>query len=895
MHPLSFRGLARLSVVAWLALCLPASAQSVTGFTLINADSNQDLGPLQSGATLDLATLPTRNLNVRANTAATGVASVRFAYDGNSNFRTESTAPYAVAGDTNGDYLSWAPNPAVGSHTLTATAYSGTGATGTAGTPLTVQFTVVDGGGSGTCGTPAACGTGQAVVSGDRMMWHAVTLTFDGPSLSETSTPNPFLDYRLDVTFTAPSGRTRVVPGYFAADGDAANTSATSGGKWRVHLSPDEPGTWTYRASFRQGCKVAVGAASDGTAACFNGATGSFAVTATNKTGKDLRAQGRLDYVGGHHLRFAGSGAYYLKGGADSPENFLGYYEFDDTRDNGGSANDLVDGLHHYDAHLGDWTAADPTWKNGQGKRIIGALNYLASKGMNSVYFLTMNVLGDGREVYPWTSYTERVRYDVSKLAQWDVVFSHMTRKGLVLHVVTQETENDQLLDGGELGEQRKLYYRELIARFAHHPGLVWNLGEENTNTTAQRKAFADFFRAVDPYAHPTVIHTYPSDQDTVYPALLGHPTLDGPSLQGGPSEVHARTVKWIDASAVGQNGLPPRPWVVSQDEIGSADVGVVPDANDPSHDGVRKQVLWGNLMAGGGGVEWYFGYAYPHADLDCEDWRTRDAMWDQTRHALDFFQTWLPFHQMVHADGLTSSTTDYCLAKEGEVYAVYLPTGGSTSLDLGTSTATFTVHWYNPRSGGVLRTGSVTSITGPGSKSLGTPPDSATSDWVALVRRSTGSGGSVLGFSAVDDAFLENGVLDNTALLKVETSATRTRTSYLKFNVSGLNGRAVSAAKLRLTVDTDGGSGTVNAWLGSHATWTEGSLSSASAPTKGALMGSASGTFTVGATVELDLTGHVTADGTYSVVLDLASGGNDVWFGSDESTRRPVLELTVR
>lgn len=31
------------------------------------------------------------------------------------------------------------------------------------------------------------------------------------------------------------------------------------------------------------------------------------------------------------------------------------------------------------------------------------------------------------------------------------------------------------------------------------------------------------------------------------------------------------------------------------------------------------------------------------------------------------------------------------------------------------------------------------------------------------------------------------------------------------------------------------------------------------------------------------------------TVVFDLESGGNDVWFGSDERTRRPVLELTAR
>ncbi|RKH47407.1 hypothetical protein [Corallococcus sicarius] len=97
MPPLFSRGIFRLSVVAWLALGLPASAQSLTGLTLINAGRDQDLGPLRSGATLDLSALPTRNLNVRANTTATGVGSVRFAYDGNATWTegspSSSSAP----------------------------------------------------------------------------------------------------------------------------------------------------------------------------------------------------------------------------------------------------------------------------------------------------------------------------------------------------------------------------------------------------------------------------------------------------------------------------------------------------------------------------------------------------------------------------------------------------------------------------------------------------------------------------------------------------------------------------------------------------------------------------------------------------------------------------------
>jgi hypothetical protein len=64
------------------------------------------------------------------------------------------------------------------------------------------------------------------------------------------------------------------------------------------------------------------------------------------------------------YLVFQGNSERFLKSGADSPENLLGYYEFDGTWDAGNSgATAHADGLHHYDAHLGDWQEGDPTWQ----------------------------------------------------------------------------------------------------------------------------------------------------------------------------------------------------------------------------------------------------------------------------------------------------------------------------------------------------------------------------------------------------------------------------------------------------------------------------------------------------------------------------------------------------
>jgi len=54
---------------------------------------------------------------------------------------------------------------------------------------------------------------------------------------------------------------------------------------------------------------------------------------------------------------------------------------------------------------------------------------------------LTMNIIGDGKDVWPYTDYNERYRFDCSKLDQWEIVFEHMETLGIMAHYVLQETE----------------------------------------------------------------------------------------------------------------------------------------------------------------------------------------------------------------------------------------------------------------------------------------------------------------------------------------------------------------------------------------------------------------------------------------------------------------------
>ncbi len=393
-------------------------------------------------------------------------------------------------------------------------------------------------------------------------MWYPLTISFRGPLAREADDrPNPFVDYRLQVQLTSPTGRQLDVPGFFDGDGFGGG----QGNVWRARFAPDEPGQWTFQASFRSGDSVSISLdPTAGQPVAFDGQTGTFEIGACDGEAPGYLKWGRLEYVGQHYLKFR-DGPYWIRGGTDSPENFLAYAGFDNTPPS-----------HQYAAHVADWRPGDPDWGDGNGRGIIGALNYLSSKHVNSIYFLTMNVGGDGCDVWPWLPVTQpkgsrendHRHYDIGKLQQWETVFDHAQRQGIFLHFVFNEAEkpNKQELDQGELGPERKLYYREIIARFAHHLALEWNLCEEYNlgfDFGPQRiRAFADYVRAVDPYDHPVTVHSA-GDPLKSLRFTFGDERFSLTSIQLGQSRIDTLTQQFRDATARAGRPLP-----VSMDEF---------------------------------------------------------------------------------------------------------------------------------------------------------------------------------------------------------------------------------------------------------------------------------------------------------------------------------------
>lgn len=583
----------------------------------------------------------------------------------------------------------------------------------------------------------------QVNIKGDLFKWNKIVVELTGPQVSESE--STFKDNRMDVTFThVGSGTSIVIPGFFAADGNAANTSATSGNKWQAILRPDKTGEWLYSIKFYQGTNVAYATAPTGLTDLYSvaGSVGAICNTPGNLNPYDLRSKGRL-MKDGNHVKWAETGEYYLKVGPDSPENFFDYkdFDFDDVRQTG--ADKYFQ--HSFLPHVTDWQNGNAIWQSDKGKGILGALNYLrVNDKMNS--FSTSIFGGDDLNVFPWKTRSAKLIYDVSKLAQWEIVLDHAEKMGLLAHLKLAEAENhkeDNMVAGTD---KLEIYYREMIARFGHHLAIEWNIGEEfgSVNGTAYGSTSAtateaikrgNLLKKLDAYKNLHLLHTGPTPLQGIYDAVISQDVtaIDGISMQN--SEANSWAVVYTYTKKYTQNSRNAGyPWVVSTDEQNSGGSGVFSSSamnSDLIGGGkpARTNVLWGCFMAGGAGVMWYGG---SKGDFLTEDFRRHDLLHKWSNYCVnDFFNgNHIPYSDMTVS---TASSTGWCLEKTGNVYVVFLANGGTANLTL--PTGNYAVRWFDPRNGGSLKNGSVTTINGDGgTKSIGNSPSSPTEDWAILI-----------------------------------------------------------------------------------------------------------------------------------------------------------------
>jgi len=119
-----------------------SSLAAVTGFVLIDADSDSDVGPLEDSASYNIASI-IESLNVRADVNE-HTESVLFVLDGKGVTMIDDRPPHAVFGTT-GKSNYFGRKIEDGFHTITAIPYTGNSTNGQAGNPAVVSFEIEKG------------------------------------------------------------------------------------------------------------------------------------------------------------------------------------------------------------------------------------------------------------------------------------------------------------------------------------------------------------------------------------------------------------------------------------------------------------------------------------------------------------------------------------------------------------------------------------------------------------------------------------------------------------------------------------------------------------------------------------------------------------------------------
>ena len=416
-------------------------------------------------------------------------------------------------------------------------------------------------------------------------------------------------------------------------DGDGQGS--LDGNVWKVLFSADELGDWKFTT--RSDSKR------------LEGKNGRFTVTKTFDAARGFWKWGRLESVGTaankiRYLKFR-DGPYWLKAGCDDPENFLGGFENYSTL----------------------------------AKR-KAAIDYLADWGINSCYIMTHNIGGDDEDVWPWLGKTQREalsngggdsRFDVAKLGQWRELFEHMQTKGVVPYLVLED-------DSAWKNYDHDRYYREIIARFGYLPALLLNCGEEyNENyRLSQALEFARDLQRIDPYDHPRGIHNV-NRPNADY---VNAPQIDFTSIQTGSPGSRSGLKHATEHNRIAID------WINLCQERGRRVLVANFDEGRPEGD---RRAWWSAYL--GGGV--WEAHVLPDYDRPMSAWQTT---WKELGGSRAFMET-LPFWRMQSQNDLVIEGQAFCLARQGEAYALYLPAGGRIHVKLKAG-IDYDAVWWNPR-----------------------------------------------------------------------------------------------------------------------------------------------------------------------------------------------------
>ncbi len=314
-------------------------------------------------------------------------------------------------------------------------------------------------------------------------------------------------------------------------------------------------------------------------------------------------------------------------------------------------------------------------------------------------------------------------RFDMSYWQKFDRALRYARDRDMVISLVLDMNDGQVHPEAGSEDEYRFIHYA--VARFGAFSNITWDLGDDLDRYRNQwwTHTTGTLIKDWDPYRHLATSH----------PINNAH---------------QDRTSDWFDFTSFQEWSRKQHSFMLGQRSQQEKLVRIVPQTNEEygyedhyplwtaglgseSADTLRR-TAWDIAMAGG------YQTTGESARRGTNVWPDTGGGWMNGRgddtmtmlqgyaHMVDFFSSFEWWKTDPHDELVNAG--NYCLAKPGEIYAAYLPSGGRATLHL--VSGHYEGAWFNPLTGEWL---ALTPIQG---SSWTSPPAPSTNDWALLLKR---------------------------------------------------------------------------------------------------------------------------------------------------------------
>jgi hypothetical protein len=462
---------------------------------------------------------------------------------------------------------------------------------------------------------------------------------------------NPFTDVTLRGSFAKRGDSAK-----FAVEGFCDASDATI---FHIRFTPPSPGDYTYSVEYRQGNFIKAD-------------TGSFHAVDGHRKGPirvDPRYPWHFIWEGtGEHYFFNGTTAFWLVGWHE--DRIINY---------------SIERLHRMKVNrirvlLAG--AANQFW----GEPVTTGDNF-------SMILRPWIAEAPNSFDHPGIDFT---RFDVPYWHKWEKMLRFARDHDVIISVILDISTHKAQAAAGSEDERR--YIRYAVSRLSAFSNITWDLGDDLDSFRDEKWAHetGTLIESWDPYRHLATSHpVHREHQD--------------------------RTADWFGFTSIQDWSRRQHSLMLEERQIQEKTGRIIPQANEeygyedhyphwapgPGSDSAEtlRHVAWDIAMAG----------AYGTAGETCRRgtniWPDTGGGWINGRgddtmtmlkgyeHMVDFFTSFEWWKTEPHDELVNSGA--YCLAKPGEIYAVYLPNSGKVTINL--APGTYSARWFSAFTGEVV------------------------------------------------------------------------------------------------------------------------------------------------------------------------------------------------